>query len=400
MTRAAPTTGSTAGSGRAVVAGMFVVVMAIALVLIIRARPGPEPFDPRSSGADGTRGLVLLLEQAGADVDITRDAPGPGEPSRLLVIADLLDDEQRAATLDFIEAGGVAIVADPDSTLHGGPGLDGGSEAVTAGELPVQRGPAALESNVELGECTIPALVGLRGLYVPDGVLFPVGPDEPRCFSDGSNSFVIVRQLGAGTVVGLGDNEVFTNRNLRRADNAGLATALLAPADGTRVAVLLGTDANRTAAEIGTGDDSLFDLVPTWIWMSLALGGLGFVVFAVSRSIRVGRVPDEQLVSPIAGSELVEARGRLMKRAGHAAHAGWLLQVHLHRELCDEYRVDRAAPLDELDRAVSANAGTPPGTVEALLREQVADDRGLLTLSRRIAAVRHQTLSTREAQPT
>ena len=44
------------------------------------------------------------------------------DDTRLLVIADLLDDEQRQRALDFVEAGGVAVVADPESTLHGGAG--------------------------------------------------------------------------------------------------------------------------------------------------------------------------------------------------------------------------------------------------------------------------------------
>ena len=392
MSRSAPTGGASTGAGKTAFAGVFVLLMAIVLVLIVRARPGPEPFDPRSGASDGTRGLVLLLEDAGAEVSITRDAPEPGDGSRLLVIADLLDDEQRSAALDFVEAGGVAIVADPDSTLHGGPGLDGGSEAIGSSGLPEDRGSVDQEANIRRSECTIAALQALRGLYVRDGVLYPVGPSEPQCFGRDGTSFVIVREIGDGIVVGLGDNGIFTNRDLRRADNAGLATALLAPDDGARVALLLGSDANPSPAGVGTGDETLVDLVPSWIWMGLALGGLAFVVFAVSKSIRVGRVPDEELVSPIAGSELVEARGGLMRRARHAPTAGWLLLLQLHRDLCREYRIDQTAPLADLDAAVAARAGTTPGTVEALLREQVQSDDGLLSLSRRIDTVRRHTL--------
>jgi hypothetical protein len=390
MSRSAPV-GAAPASGRTAVAGVFILVMVVALVMVVRARPGPEPFDPRSSGPDGTRGLVLLLEASGADVDIVRSPPSPGEDARVLVIADLLDETQRSATLGFIEGGGVAVVADPESTLHGGPGLDGGSEEISGSGLPVQRGTAEQESNLEPGSCSIDVLGGLRGLYVPDGVLYPVGPVEPKCFGDGTTSFVIARSIGGGTVVGLGDNEILTNENLRRADNAGLATALLVPEDGARVVVLLGSDANRAPADIGTGEETLADLVPQWVWMALVLGGLGFVVFAVSRSVRVGRVPEEPLVSPIAGSELVQARGALMQRAGHAPRAAWLLQLKLHRDLCDEFRVDTTAPLAELDGAVATRRGTPPGTIESLLRESIDNDQALLTLSRRIDHLRRDT---------
>ncbi len=334
---------------------------------------------------------MLLLERSGAEVDIVRSPPAPGEGGRLLVIADLLDDAQRSGALDFIEAGGVAVVADPASTLHGGPDLDGGSRAISASGLPDARGEVDEEANLRPGRCTIAALDGLRGLYVPDGVVYPVGPTEKQCFADGETSFVIVRQVGAGTVIGLGDNEVLTNRNLRRADNAGLATALLVPEEGARVTLLLGSDANRAPAEIGSGEETLVGLVPAWVWMGLVLAGLGFVVFAVSRSVRVGRVPEEPLISPIAGNELILARGGLMQRAGHAERAGALLQLQLHGDLCREYGIDPRAPLADLDRAVAARAGSPAGTVDALLREPVGSDRQLLTLARHIDQLRRDT---------
>ena len=137
----------------------------------------------------------------------------------------------------------------------------------------------------------------------------------------------------------------------------------------------------------------MVDLVPQWVWMGLVLGGLGFIVFALSKSVRVGRVPEEPLVSPIAGSELVQARGALMQRAGHATRAAWLLQLQLHRDLCHEFRVDTAASLGELDGEVAGRAGTPPGTVESLLREPVGSDQALLTLSRRIDHLRRETIT-------
>lgn len=390
MSRTAARGDEATGAGKGALTAILVVGTALTLLLIVRARPGPEPFDPRSSRGDGATALVELLERSGADVSISRTPPEPRSDARLLVLADRLSDEQRVATDRFVVAGGVLVVADPASGLH-----DGSTRVARTVEgirLPDARLPVSVEANVASGRCSIAALTGLRGVYLPGGDLYTVDDDDARCFGSGSESFVIVDRRGEGTVIALGDNEVFVNRHLRRADNAGLAAALLAPEPGTDVVVLLGTGAAASVADVGSGEDTLFDLVPGWFWMALSLGALAFVVFAISRSVRVGRVLDEPLASSIAGSELVAATGNLMQRANHATRAGWLLQVQLHRELAAEYHVDPAAPLDELDRTVSARAGTAAGTVEALLRHQVADDAQLLALSARIDHLRRDVL--------
>jgi hypothetical protein len=393
MRRAAASTESI-GVGKGALAALVVVGTALALLLIVRARPAPDPFDPRSSAADGATALVELFERIDAAVTIGRTVPPPGTDTRLLVLADQLDDEQRSATIDFIEAGGVAIVADPASTLHGGPAVEGGSIEISGPPLPTDRLDVDLETNVSAGECNIAALESLRGLYVPKGLLFPVGPDEPKCFARSGNSFVIVNSIGDGIVVGLGDNEVFVNQYLRRADNAGLAVALLIPSPGGSVSIVLGTGATAPeVGEVGEGEDTLIDLVPDWAWMALVLVASAFVAFAVSRSVRVGGVLDEPLVTPIAGSELVAATGNLMQRAKHTPQAGWLLQTQLHRDLCSEFRIDIAAPLVDLDSAVAARSSIPAGDVDRTLRQTVSTDVQLLALSGQIDRIRKEVLT-------
>jgi hypothetical protein len=133
MARSAASGSGGASAGvKAVAAMTFVIVMALVVLLLVRARPAPEPFDPRSGQPSGARGLVLTLQAAGADVVDTRDVPFPEENStvRVLVLEDRLDDAQRSDLLDFAEAGGVVVVADPDSTLHGGSGVDGGATPI------------------------------------------------------------------------------------------------------------------------------------------------------------------------------------------------------------------------------------------------------------------------------
>jgi Domain of unknown function (DUF4350) len=400
MSRTAVRAEGTSSGVKVVGSMLFVLVMAVVVLLLVRARPAPEPFDPRSGRPDGARGLVLTLERLGAVVDDTRDVPVDGSDTTVIVLDDRLDDEQRVRLVEFAEAGGVVVVADPMSSLHGGAGPGGGAVEIVGPDLPEQRFDAAREANLAVGTCTYPTLLGSRGILVPEGVLFPVGPTEPQCFTRGSNSFIVERSIGDGTIIGLGDNEVFVNRHLRRADNAALAAALLLREPGASVTVLVGNGASPTVADLGSGDDTLFDLVPTWVWMALALGALSFVVFAISRSARLGRIVSEPVAVPIAGSELVSATGNLMARAGHAQRAGWLVLSRLHRDLSHAFNVDQSAPLDALDHAVSDGAGTAPGEVAQLLGRSATDDASLLDISRSANRLRRRVLEAeREPEP-
>ncbi|MEM1334855.1 MAG: hypothetical protein AAGG08_15505, partial [Actinomycetota bacterium] len=302
-----------------------------------------------------------------------------------------------------VEAGGRVVVADPASALHGGAGVDGGAVAIGDGVLATQRLDADAEANLGVGACTIDGLVELRGLVVPDGVLFPAGPDEPRCFArprtDGDfSSFVIVRTVGSGTVVGLGDNEPFQNRWLRGADNAGLLVGLLGSPSpeqpAARVTVLVGDGTAQTIDDVGTGDDTLGDLVPTWAWMSLVLAGVAFVVFAVSRATRLGRVLHEPVAVDVEGSELVAATGNLMERAGHASTAAAAIRRRLHRDLARAHGLEPDVELERLDRIVVARSAgrLEPGVVEATLRSSVADEAGLVRLADRLDHIRRAAL--------
>ncbi len=398
MARTAGQGGGTGGV-KAVGAMVFVVVMSFVVLLLVRASPSSEPFDPRSGQPDGARGLVLTLQDAGADVRDTRDVPTTDEVGvgRILVLEDRLDDEQRDAVLDFADAGGVVVVADPASTLHGGSDVDGGAVEIPGQLLSSERRDAEVEANVAPGRCSVAALADLRGVYVPSGVLFPVGPSEQQCFTDptsgiraDNHSFVIVREFGNGLIVGLGDNDAFVNRSLRRADNAGLMASLLVPTVGADVVVVIGRGVSPTVRDVGSGEDTLVDLVPAWAWMSLVVGAIAFVVFAVSRSAREGRILSEPVAAPIAGSELVSATGNLMQRAGHASRAGWLLLSRLHRDLCRAHGVDVNAPLADLDRAVAERSGVAPGETEYLLRRTASDNRALVDLTVAIDRLRTQ----------
>jgi hypothetical protein len=394
--RAAPS-GEGGGGARAGLVALVVAVVALGMFLLTRASPSTSELDPRSSRADGARGLVLLLEQQGADVEIGAAVPPRSDAAsgrRVLLLDDRLDDAQREAMLDFVDAGGVLVVADPRSSLHGGDG---------AAAVRVERGSplyadvgtsADATNNVRNEICDIPALERLRGLYVDDGLLFPVRAPQQRCFGttdlgpSDEHAFVIRRDVGDGTIVGLGDNHLFTNEWLRFADNSGLATALLAPEDVTAVTIVLGSGAPRTVDDVGTGEDSLSDLVRPGVWMAFVQLALAFVVFAAARGVRVGRPVSEPRPVPLAGSELVRASGSVMRVARHHERAAWMLRTELHRDLCRRYRIDHGSSTDQVAWTAQDRDGIEPALARHALTADATDDRSLLALAQSVDQIR------------
>jgi Domain of unknown function (DUF4350) len=376
------------GVGRGAVTAIIVLVLAVVMLFIVRAQPKTQSYDPRSGSSNGARGLVLLLERYGANVDITRTVPAPGSDTRLLILEDRLNDAQRDDVLAFADDGGTVVVADPASTLHGGPDESGGSEPLPEGGYVGNRAPAEVESNVERGACSIDALDQLRGVYADGGLSFAVAPGTPSCFGDSGNAAVFTQPRGDGLVVAVGDNDLFTNRLLRVADNGPLATALLAPEQGANVAIVLGEAAPKTVADVGSGDKTLVDLVRPGVWMALAQLALAFLVFAVAMGFRSGRPVRESRPVPLEGSEFVAANGNLMQRAGHSQRAGFLLRGDLYRWLCRRVSLPPTAPIDVLDREVAQRDRVPEGTVAGLLSAEVATNDELVALSNRLALFR------------
>ena len=325
------------GGGRAGVTALLLVAVAVGMMLLANATPTAEPFDPRSGDPSGTRGLALLLERQGAQLDIGYTAPAPGDDRRVLVLRANLNDDQQAGLRRFVAAGGVVVWADPAGDPLGR------GRATTEIEQPLFFPDSSTETNVDLGDCSMASLSHLRGLWVPSGVLFD-GDDAPQCFADGDGAFVVAEAQGDGWVVRLGDNEPFTNRYLRYADNAPLATALLVPSEGARITILLGSGPAVAASEPQiTEERSLFGLVRPGVWMALA-----------------------QL--------------RLMHRARHAGRAGAWLRHHAYRTLCEEHHLPSTTSVEALDAAVSARSGIPAGRVAEVLSREVYDPAGLIQL--------------------
>jgi hypothetical protein len=251
------------------------------------------------------------------------------------------------------------VVADPSSPLQPHP-VTG-----TLGTDPLVRG------------CDVPALSDVERVDPVGGVGFDVPPGGTSCFG----SFVAVADAGEGTVVGIGGAGLLTNGELGEVDNAVLAGALLAPAPGTRVAIV------RPAAA-GGGSKSLADLVSPGVKGALLQLGVAFLLYALWRARRLGApVPEPQPV-PLAASELVVAVGNLLQQAGRRDQAGALLRADLRRHLAERLGLAHDAPVDVVATTAAARTGIPEERLRAALTPvPLSGDDELVALSAEVAAV-------------
>jgi hypothetical protein len=347
------------GWGRLVLAGAGIL---LAVFLIGRPRSDGPPLDPSSSGRLGTRALVLLLEDLGADVSV-REGPPASDDDVVLVLSDALEDDQRAAVRRHVEAGGRLVVADPSSSLQ-----------------PFPVGDPLRARTLRRG-CDVPALADVQTVDPVGGIGFDVAAPGTPCFPGEGGAFVAVADDGPGTVVGIGGAGALTNSSLGEVDNAVLAAALLAPEPGTRVAIL------RPAA-VGGGSRSLSDLIAPGVKGALLQLGVAFLLYALWRARRLGQpVPEAQPV-PLAASELVVAVGNLLQQAGRRDQAGALLRADLRRRLAERLGLPLDAPPEVVATTAAARTGMPVERLRAALAPvPLAGDEELVALSAEVAAV-------------
>jgi hypothetical protein len=352
---------------------------AIVVLVLLTGTPGPgAPLSPRSTRPEGTRGLVLFLGELGAEVVVTRDPP-TADDDVALVLADDLGGERRREVRDWVRLGGVVVVADSGSPLAG-PIDEGATEA--GGFIPF----------FERGECDIAALDAATTVradgtfdFNVDSALFDVPEAAESCFGDGDAALVVASDEGEGTVVSVGDPELFTNVNLAEEDNAVLAAGLLAPRPGLRVVVL--------EAPFQERDTTFFDLVPVNVRRALAQLGVAFVLYALWRARRLGRPVVEGQPVEVAGSELVAAVGGLLERKAAAERSAAVLRADLRRDLGVHFGIPPHAPPDLAARIVADRTGADPNRLlAALAGAPVGDDAELTELARLIESVRREVI--------
>ena len=319
-----PRQAATAAVGRRRAVGitaLLLVVAAVGMLLLVRARPDAEPFDPRSGAGSGTRGLVLLLRTAGCH---RRHRPlrarSPAAIGGCSCCRTGSNDGQRARpAARSSTAGGVVVMADPDELARRCSSM---TPAPISGRLPPFAGnDVDGQINVPLGECDV------RRAAAPARRVRA----RPACASRADGADAVLRQRVAARSRWSHQRGQRPDRATRRQRAVHQRAAALRRqrtaghgAAGThrRVAGRASSSAPRrakTAADIGTGEKHALRPRPA-----------GCVDGARPAGDRVRRVRRSRAPSgpggpcasptqvPIAGSELVVATGNLMQRAHHA----------------------------------------------------------------------------------
>ena len=368
-------TGSTRGGGRLWVWGL----VGVGVVLLALAAGGPQSskpaLSPDSTTANGTKALVVLLGESGAQVDVQATAPDASTD-----IAVLLSDTTSVAMSDdlqrWVEAGGTLVVADPRSSFT--PGASGSTALL-----------GLIEASLPRGDCQIEALRGVdRVASSSGGVRYDVPEPASGCFTDEKGAaFVVDTPTGKGHVVAVGGPHVFTNDALDQFDNAVLAVDLMAPRPGTRVAVLWGM----------TNDDgratSLSDLISTGVRLAFLQVGLAFLVYAWWRARRLGAPVLEPQPVQIGGSELVSAVGNLMQQTRDPDRAARLLRGDLRRRLCERLGLPPGVPADVIADVTAARSGVDRDRVARAVSDiPIRSEDDLLDLARDIDIIRTEVL--------
>lgn len=321
---------------------LAVAVLAIALIAGRPDVPG-QALDPRSSDPGGTRALVLLLDELGAEVDLTRSAP-EDDIDVALVLQDVLDETTRRRLTGWVDDGGTLVVSDPSSSLAPAPIADAGS-------------PRGLEVG---RACAIEALQDVDEVAPSEGVLFEVEGGVAGCFEEDDQAFVVLDERGAGNVVGVGGSTVFTNQDIGDADNAVLASSLLVPRPGVTVAIV-------EPAVIGGGEDGLGDLIADNVRSGLWQLVVAFCVYALWRVRRLGPPVAETQPVELAASELVVAVGNLLQQARRRDQAAALLRDDVRRRLAARLGLGAATPAREVAEVAAARSGVPVERVWSVL---------------------------------
>jgi hypothetical protein len=356
-----------------------VAVILVAGVFLGSSEGGGPPLDPTNPKKLGTKALVDVLRELGAEVTITRDPLDENAPFDAAVIfEDDLDEGSRAAARRFVAGGGTLLLTDAFSPLH---------PFEPVGQTDVGLFAASIDRD-----CDVPALRDADRIQAPGSIVFDVIPGARGCYPRNDGWWLAIEPIGDGNLVVTGGAGAFVNERLDEADNALLAVAILAPRAGARIAVV------RPPLP-GPDGRSLLDLIAPGVRTGLLQLGVAFVFLALWRARRLGRPVLEPQPVDLPGSELVVAVGHLLQRASAVPQAAELLRTELRRDLADRLGLPPGLGAEELAAVAAQRTAVDPDHVLNALTRPVVSDTDLLELAQLVEAVRTEVTRAQNVEP-
>ncbi len=332
------------------------------------------------SGADPSENALFvdLLKRQGADVGTlgsslaTLKAPEPGKPSPIVVV-DVervpLADETREHLARWVEKGGTLVLAgDPASwpkDLGGAKAAKAASREIHAIEVVTE----AVDDDAEEEREDLVVVDEPGILARPSALEWPVKKaDVYGRFDDGKLYAGLLRH-GEGKVLGVANDDLFTNAGLARPGNPRALMRILANLHGTEFKVARDVDG------VIPPSNPLSALVEAGLGKALAHSPFAITLLFFAAGARFGRPRRAAPPARRAFAEHVEATGALYARTKVAAHAlrtyaryaEGLLRAQMPRGTADiaGFIAARASlPLEECTRvwkrATESLSGAPP----------------------------------------
>lgn len=339
------------------------VLAVLALVSIVTARTAPAPaaaYDSADFGPDGYRAWAELLAREGTptgrfrlrpiELDAATDTLVSAQPPA----SAAADPEARtaadiAALAAWVRRGGHLVYAGRNARL-------------AAAERRLLELPQAVPDVGARGGFTGTAAPIVRSLDALGRDRMRLAQSAGRVvLADGSGVIAVRYPFGHGSIVAMSDAAPFANANIGRADNARLAYVLGVPG---RSGGLVAFDDGLHGALV---DRPWYRALPLPVRVSLAIGGLAFVVGLIGSALGTGTPMRLEPPREPSSAEFIDALAALYERTGARAAARAVLA---HDAFARAARASGAAA----DSSPEALAAALSGRVGGADLRRLADD--------------------------
>ncbi len=358
------------------------------LIALAAGRPSPDEYlHPEGTGTAGTRALVEVLRDRGIEVEVvgTADevlaASGPGT-TVVVGNTDLLTSTSARRVLDGTGSADGLVLLDAAPGVLGDLDLGLRVERTAAEPRPGCSAPWADPGDlitraswaVVPEDGSLPS--GATGCFPLDAP--PGGEDD-----DPDLRYTVVelpRTAGRAPLTVVGAPDAATNRFVTEADDAGVMVRMLG---GSPRLVWFHPTTEDLAANPSPDESSVW---PPWLGSVLALLGVAFLVLALARGRRLGRLVPEPLPVVVRAAETTESRAELYRVARDRGRAAAILRRATTARLASRLGLPPTAPPAALVPAVADATGVPATEVEALLVGAApSDDAALVALAQQLA---------------
>jgi hypothetical protein len=377
-TATAPPTGATPVGARRWRAPALIgaaLILATVLTITTSGQSNSTPLDPDNPGPQGSQALARVLAGEGVDVEVARSAAEledlsiDADTGVIVVLPEYLGPATTERLFDHTaDAARVLVVGVGPSTLD----MLGDSTSLGRDNLGAGRDPG----------CTDPVFTDLR---IEVDQAFTYGGAD--CY--GGEGGALVRRPRPGLMF-FGADQLLTNDQILRADNAAVALRLLG--QDARLIWYVPALSDLAAGEAVTASS----LLPPWIFPGLWVGGLAAIALVLWRARRLGPLSVEPLPVVVRASETTRSLGRLYRKAGDRAHAAAGLRAATRRRITDRLGasgMDASAGSEDASGMVQQIArltGRDDSDVARLINPDPANavpatDHDLITLARELA---------------